>query len=143
MKFATLAALLFAGCLGAQTTESTRTTTTTTSSVNLTGTLVDQGCYTTHTKRTETSSNPDSSTTTTTETTKISTDCPATASTTSFGMVTPEGKYIRFDDAGNTRVVEMMKSNKDWKNYMDERKPVKVHVIGSPNGDYIVVREIR
>ena len=143
MKFATIAVLFCGGCLCAQTNETTRTTTTTTSSVNLTGTLVDQGCYTTHTKRTETTSNPDSSTTTTTETTRVTTECPATASTTSFGMVTPEGRYVRFDDAGNTRVVEMMKTNRDWRDSMEGRKPVRVRVVGSPNGDVIVIREIR
>src|SRR4029077_8145520 len=134
MKFATLAVIVFAGCLGAQTTESTQTTTTTSSTVNLTGTLVDQGCYTTtHTQRKETNANGD---TTTTETTRTNNDCPATVTSTSFGLVTPEGKYVRFDDASNTRVVEMMKSNKEWRNYMDERKPVRVRVVGSPNGDY-------
>jgi hypothetical protein len=142
MKFATFAAaILFAGCLGAQTTESSQTTTTTTTSVNYTGTLVDQSCYTSHTKRTESSS--DGATTTTTETKSYSNNCPATASTTSFGLVTPEGKFVRFDDAGNTRVVEMMKTNKDWRSDVDERKPVHVRIVGSPNGDYFVVREIR
>lgn len=143
MKFATLAAIVFAGCVGvqAQTTETTTTTTTSASSVNYTGTLVDQGCYTTHTKRTE--SNTSGDTTTTTETTRVSTECPATASTTSFGLVTPEGKFVRFDDASNTRVIEMVKNHKDWKTYMDERKPVRVHIVGNPNGDYVVIREIR
>ena len=38
----------------------------------------------------------------------------------------PEGKFIRFDGAGNTRVVEMMRSNKDWRNYLEGHKPVNV-----------------
>jgi hypothetical protein len=142
MKFATVAMIaVFAGYLSAQTTE-TKTTTTTSNTVNLTGTLVDQGCYTTHTKHTETTSNGENSTTTT-ETTRIETECPATTTTTSFGMITPEGRFVRFDDAGNTRVVEMFKSNKDWRNYVEGRKPVKVRVVGNPNGEVFVIREIQ
>ena len=61
----------------------------------------------------------------------------------SFGVLTPEGRFVRFDDAGNTRVVEMLKSNKDWRNYMEAHKPVSVRVVGTPNGDVVVVKEIR
>ena len=63
MKFATLALIpVFACFLGAQTNQSqtTQTTTTTTTNgeqVNLNGTLIDQGCYTTHTQHKETNSN--------------------------------------------------------------------------------------
>jgi hypothetical protein len=58
-------------------------------------------------------------------------------------MLTSDGKFIRFDDAGNTRVVGMMKSNKDWQQVMSSHKPITVHVIGAPNGDVFVVREIK
>lgn len=100
--------------------------------VTLGGMLVDQGCYTTHTRHKET--NSDDNSTTTTETTKVATECPATTTTSSFAMVTPEGKFVRFDEAGNTRVIEMVKSNKNWRNYIIGRKPVKVHVVGDSNG---------
>jgi hypothetical protein len=144
MKLTTAIAIsFFVGCLGAQTDQTTQTTTTTTTTnVDLNGTLVDQGCYTTHTqKTTETTSNENS--TTTTETTRIESECPASATSTSFGLLTPEGKFIRFDDAGNSRVLEMVKTNKDWRNYIVSRKPVKVRVMGTADGDAFVLKEIR
>ena len=140
MKLATFALFsAFIGCLGAQTTqtETTRTTTTTTTTMN--GTLVDQGCYTTHTQSKETNA----ATNTTTETSRLVTECPVTETTTSFGMITPAGKFVRFDDSGNTRVVEMVKSNKDWKDYISGHKPVRVRVVGTANGDVVVIKEIK
>ena len=136
----------FIGCLGAQTTESrTETRTTTTSStpgaVDLSGTLVDQGCYSTHTQKKESNSDGNSNTTTTTST--VTTDCPVTTTSRSFGVLTSDGKFVRFDPSGNTRVIEMMKSNKDWHDYMENKKPVSVHVVGTANGDVVVVKEIK
>src|SRR5579863_3450353 len=137
MKLATVALVsLFAGYLCAQTEAQTAQTTTqtetktTTSTVNMEGTLVDQGCVISHSQHKESDSNDTSSRTT--ETNKVVMECPVTTTTTSFGMLTPEGQVVRFDDAGNTRVIEMVKSNKDWKNYIEGRKPVRVHVVGTP-----------
>jgi hypothetical protein len=142
MKFATVAVLsIFVGCLSAQTDQAESKTTTTTTTVNLNGTLVDQGCYTTHSQQKETTSDPTSSTTTVT--TKEVTECPVTTTTTSFGLLTPEGKMIRFDDASNTKVVEMMKSNKDWTDDIKGHKPVKVRVVAMPNGEVMVIKEIK
>jgi len=142
MKFATVAVLtIFVGCLSAQTDPAETKTTTTTTTVNLDGTLVDQGCYTTQTQQKETSADPTSSKTTVT--TKVVTECPATTSTTSFGLLTPDGKMVRFDDASNTRVVEMMKSNKAWGDDIKGHKPVKVRVVAMPNGDLMVIKEIK
>jgi len=140
---AMVSGLSFVGCLGAQTTESrseTRTTTTS-SAVDLDGTLVDQGCYSTHTQKKESNSNGAATTTTTTST--VTTDCPVTTTSKSFGVVTSDGKFVRFDNTGNTRVIEMMKSKKDWHDYMENKKPVSVHVVGTANGDVVVVKEIR
>ena len=142
MKFATVAVLsIFVGCLSAQSDQAETKTTTTTTTVNLDGTLVDQGCYTTHTQHKETTTDQTSSKTTVT--TKVVTDCPATTTTTSFGLLTPEGKMVHFDDASNAKVVEMMKSNKDWTEDVKGQKPVKVRVVAMPNGDLMVIREIK
>src|SRR5260370_6109849 len=122
---------LFAGFLFAQSTQETTTTTTT---VN--GTLVDAGCRTTHSETTE--SNPASPSTTSRDTT----DCPVLESTTTFGLLTSDGKYVRLDDASNTRVVEMVKGNKQWHTFITEHKPIKVHVVGSQNGEIMVVKTI-
>jgi hypothetical protein len=115
-KFATLTAMtmipLFASFLLAQ--ERTETTTTKTT---YNGTLIDAGCQTTHTehKETSTETNPDDSTTTKTRTTHTTTvDCPATTTTTSFGLLTTDGRFIRFDQPSNTRIVEVVKGNKKW-----------------------------
>lgn len=142
MKFTTVAVLsIFVGCLSAQTDQTETKTTTTTTAVNLDGTLVDQGCYTTHSQQKETSS--DQSSSKTTVTTKVVTDCPATTTTTTFGLLTPDGKMVHFDDASNTKVVEMMKSNKDWSDDVKGHKPVKVRVVAMPNGDLMVIKEIK
>ena len=62
--------------------------------------------------------------------------------TTSFGLLTPDGKYISFDPASNTRIVEMVKNDKKWNKEFSERAPVKVHVVGKANGDLIVLESI-
>jgi len=70
-------------------------------------------------------------------------DCPVTTTTTTFALQTPEGKYVRFDDPSNSRIVEVVKGNKVWTKSIDEHKPFKVRVIGTPNGDVVVVDSIR
>jgi hypothetical protein len=147
-KLAAIAVVpFFAGFLFAQAevpqatqTQTTRTQTTTTTT-NMEGTLLDAGCYTTHTHKTDTNSNAAGSSTT--ETRTVATNCPVTAQTTSFGLMTPEGKYVAFDPGGNARVVELVKSNKEWQGFMSEHKPVTVHVIGTADGGTIVVKEIK
>jgi hypothetical protein len=134
MRLATVAVIsIFAGCLCAQTEQ--------TNTVNLDGTLIDQGCYTTHTQNKETTTNQ--GVTTTTETTKVTTECPVTTTSSTFALMTPDGKMVRFDDSSNAKVVEMIKSNKDWQDNITGHKPVKVHVVAMPNGDYMVIKEIK
>jgi hypothetical protein len=141
---------LFAGLMFAQTEQSaqreTRTeTTTTTNTWN--GTLVDASCRTTHTahrEATETSKvdeNTTKQTKTTTDTSRV--ECPVTTTTSAFGIMTSDGKYIAFDDPSNTKVVQVLKSNKDWSKSLEERKPVSVRVMGNQKGDVIVVESIK
>jgi hypothetical protein len=141
---------LFAGFLFAQSEQGaqreTKTeTTTTTSTWN--GTLVDAGCRTTHTAHRESSetSKVDENTTKETKTTSDSsrTECPVTTTTTSFGLMTTDGKYVAFDPSSNTKVIEVMKSNKDWSKNLESRQPVKVRVVGNQRGDLIVVESIK
>jgi hypothetical protein len=140
-KFAVVAAIpLLAGFLMAQQSEST-TTTTTTKTNTWNGSLVDQNCYTTHVQQKDSNSDGNGNSTQTV-TNKYTTECPVTTSTTSFGMITPDGKFVRFDDAGNTRIEEMVKSNKDWNDYIVNHKPVKVRVVGTANGDLVVIKQI-
>jgi hypothetical protein len=139
-KFAVVAAVpLLAGFLMAQQSE---TTTTTTKTTTWNGSLIDQNCYTTHVQQKDSNSDGNGASTETV-TNKYITECPVTTTTTSFGMITPAGKFVRFDDAGNTRIVEMVKSNKDWNDYIVNHKPVKVRVVGTENGDVVVIKQIR
>ena len=132
---------LFATFLWAQ--DQTRTETTTTTTYN--GTLIDAGCRSTHTEhRSSETTNPAEgvSKTTTTKTNTESTDCPVTTTTTSFGLMTSDGKYVRFDNPSNTRIVEIVKSKK-WDKDIEVKRPVHVQVVGTPSGDYVVVKTIK
>ena len=136
-KFAIVAIVpLFAGFLLAQEPK-TETTTTTTTTWN--GTLLDAGCRSTHTEHKETKSDESGSKTTTTRT--QTTDCPVATTTTTFGVLTADGKYIRFDPASNAKIIEMMKS-KRWEREINEHAPVTVRVIGKPNGELVVLQSI-
>src|SRR5437879_3674158 len=135
-KLAALAMIpLFAGFLYAQDqptrSSETRTTTTTTT---WNGTLIDASCQATHTEHHESTTTRPNETTTTKTDSHQTTDCPVTTTTTSFGLMTPEGQYIRFDQPSNTKIVEVVKSNKEWNRYMSDRQPFKVRVVGTPNG---------
>ena len=145
---------LFAGFLWAQsdqstkTTESQSTTTTTASSNNAwNGTLVDAGCRTTQTAHRESTdtSHPDENTTktTTTKTNTYSTECPVTTTTTTFGLMTPDGQYVTFDEPSNTKIVEVVKNNKKWSKSFESHQPVKVRVVGNKKGDVVVVESIQ
>ena len=136
-KLAVVAVVLcFSGFLLAQSGQRTETTTTTTWN----GTLFDEGCRTTHTQK-EATSNENGNRTETKTT--VTTDCPVTMTTTSFGLMTPEGKYVHFDDAGNTRIVESVKKNKIWTSSITEHRPIKTRIVGTRNGDVVVIKEIR
>ena len=144
-KLTTVAVIpLFAGFLMAQSTEATRTEHSTSTTTTYDGMLVDAGCQSKHTEHTETTTTktPDErSTTTRTDTETV--ECPVTTTTTTFGLQTPDGRFVRFDDPSNTRIIELVKSRKDWKNYIDGRKPVKVRVVGSPDGEVVVMKSIQ
>ena len=140
-KFATLGLIpLFAGFLWAQ--EASRTTTTTTTTWN--GTLVDWACQSSHMtqKESSTQANPDQSVTHKETITTTTVGCPVTTTTTSFGLFT-NGRYVHFDEPSNTKIVEVVKSNKDWNRFIVAKKPVKVKVVGAANGDVVVLESIQ
>lgn len=141
-KLAALAVIpLFAGFIVAQ--ERTTETHSSTTKTTYNGTLIDAGCQATHTEHHEsTTTRPNEQSTTKTDTREV-TDCPVTTSTTSFGLMTSDGRYIRFDDPSNTKIVQTVKSNKDWNRYMNEHQPLRVRVVGTPNGDVVVLESIQ
>jgi len=115
-----------------------RTTTTTTTKTTWNGTLVDASCQSTEHRET-TQINPDRNTTTRTETTRTeNVDCPVSASTTSFGLMTSDGRFVRFDSPSNARVVEFVRSNKSF----SSGAPLRVNIIGTSRGDLAVVESL-
>jgi len=156
-KLTAIAAIpLFAGFLmaqsqGTQTQTESRTTETRTtqsdSNNTWTGTLVDASCHTSQTAHRESSetTHPDENTTKTTTSKSDSyvTECPVTTTTTSFGLMTDNGQFVSFDQPSNTRVIEVMKKNKNWSSNMSAHKPVKVTVVGNRHGDAVVIESIK
>src|SRR5260370_32119333 len=141
-KFATIGLVpLFAGFLWAQ--EASRTTTTTTTTWN--GTLVDWTCQSSHSEQKESSTqtNPDQSVTHKESSRSTTVTCPVTTTTTSFGLLTSEGRYVHFDEPSNTKIVEVVKSNKDWNRFIAGKKPLTVSVVGAANGDVVVLESIQ
>lgn len=128
---------LFAGFLTAQAPRTETQTTTTTTTWN--GTLLDAGCRATHSETKESKSDERGTKSQTTRTETV--DCPVAMTTTTFGVLTSDGKYIRFDPASNTRIVEMLK-NKKWNKEITDRTPVAVRVVGKANGELIVLESI-
>lgn len=120
--------------------EQTRTETQTTT---WNGRLVDAACQSSHTEHREvsTTKNPDS-VTTRTETTRTDTVCPVTSTTTSYGLVTRDGRFIRFDNPSNARVSQMVRDNQTWNQSVANSRPLQVEVMGTPNGDVAVVQSI-
>jgi len=108
------------------------------------GTLVDAACQNTRTERRETREVDATRTTTTkTETRHIDTaDCPVTVATSTFGLITSDGRLIRFDNPSNTRVVEIVRTNQSLNRSLGSRTPLKVRVIGTANGDVAVVESL-
>ena len=152
IKFAAVAMIpLFAGFLCAQDQQTTRTEThSSTTKTTFNGTLVDAACQSSHSEHHESSSSSSTeggvttnrSESSHTETTKDA-DCPVTTTTTTFGLMTPDGKYVRFDQPSNTRITETVKTNKTWSKDMSDRTPIRVRVVGTPNGDVVVMESIR
>ena len=126
MRSATMiGSLLFAGLVFSQ--EQIRTTRTT-----LNGVLVDAACQSTLTEqRTQNK-------TTYTETV----ECPVTAATNAFGLVTSDGRFIRFDNSSNSRVIEVVTKNRALETRPSARSPFKVSILGTVNGDVAVVESL-
>ena len=137
MRFATIAILCIStSVLYGQAQRRTEITTTRTT---WNGTLVDAACQSGRTERHETTHENAGARSTRTETTRVETvECPATATTTSFGLLTADGRFIRFDNPSNARVIEVVRSNQVFA----DRAPLRVSVVGTLNGDVAVVESL-
>jgi hypothetical protein len=141
MKFASVAVLsIFIGCIGAQT-PTDPTTPATDNSVNLSGTLVDRVCYTSHIQQRQTDAGQNSVTPAVAN--EVATQCPVNASTAAFGLLTAEGRMLGFDDASNGKIGQMVTSDQTVSDSIAAHRAVKVRIIALPNGDVMVIKEIR
>lgn len=139
MKPVAIATLpLCAGLLFAQDQSRIETRTTTTKST-WNGTLVDAACQSTRSTERKESRDADNNRTVTTTTRTEIVDCPVTTTTTTFGLLTADGRYVRFDNLSNARVVEIVKRDKTLDTYLTNRTPLHVKVIGTANGEVAVV----
>jgi len=57
--------------------------------------------------------------------------------TKTIGLMTSDGKYVRFDEPSNTRIVEYVKARGKY------NEPVKVKIVGSRKGEFVVVDSIQ
>jgi hypothetical protein len=67
--------------------------------------------------------------------------CPLTPATQAFGVQTPEGKFMKFDNGGNNRALVAVKRFLRRKGDIDIDRagPIKASVTGSINGDTLHV----
>ena len=69
---------------------------------------------------------------------KLTQQCPATSSTTAFGLVLGDGKFVKLDDQGNSKASEAIKATA-----LKEGKAPKAKVKGTVEGDTVKVAEIQ
>ena len=62
-------------------------------------------------------------------------DCSLSCAKSGFGMVTAEGKFLKFDEAGNARTLSMLKK-------ASKEKDLKAKVSGTLDGDLLKVETI-
>ncbi len=61
--------------------------------------------------------------------------CAISCSKSGFGVLTPDGKFIRLDEAGNAKALAVLKASK-------KENDLRVNVTGSRDGDVIKVDSI-
>ncbi len=69
-------------------------------------------------------------------------NCAVATSTTQFALKTKDGNTVRFDDVGNARVQEAMKTHKKWSESASTSKPIHVKANGVLNGDKLTVLSV-
>jgi hypothetical protein len=118
--------VFFGGYLWAQTQEREPAQTKATS---WKGTLIDSGCRSPNSERDKTTSHANS--------------YPEVTSTTSYGLITADGKCIPFDVDSNEKVSGLLKIRTNWSENVVKIKPTKVEVVGTEHSGEISVDEIQ
>lgn len=62
-------------------------------------------------------------------------ECAVTCAKSGFGLVTADGKFLKFDEAGNARALSTLKK-------LSKDKDLKAKVTGTVNGDVLKVQSI-
>src|SRR6266480_1061562 len=62
-------------------------------------------------------------------------ECAVTCSRSGYGLVTADGKFLKFDEAGNARTLTALKK-------LTREKDLKAKVTGTLNGDLLKVETI-
>ncbi len=62
-------------------------------------------------------------------------ECAVNCAKSGFGLVTPEGKFLKFDEAGNARTLAALKKS-------TKEKDLKAKVTGTLSGDVLKVEAI-
>ena len=57
-------------------------------------------------------------------------------------MKMKDGNTVQFDDVGNSRVQEAMKTRKKWSGAVSANKPIQVKASGVLNGDKLTVLSV-
>ena len=118
------------------------------------GTLIDASCAGSGSAATTTSTSSTGSTGSSTDSTAATSSadrsagsgsnpsCAVATSTTQFALKTKDGNTVRFDDVGNARVQEAMKTHKKWSDSASASKAIHVKANGVLNGDKLTVLSI-
>lgn len=69
-------------------------------------------------------------------------NCSVSASTTQFALKMKDGNTVRFDDVGNARAQEAMKTRKKWGDSAAANKPIQVKANGVMSGDKLTVLSV-
>jgi hypothetical protein len=62
-------------------------------------------------------------------------DCAVTCAKSGYGLVTPEGKFLKFDESGNARTLAALKK-------LSKEKDLKAKANGTLDGDVLKVESI-
>jgi hypothetical protein len=68
--------------------------------------------------------------------------CSVSASTSQFALKLKDGQIVKFDDVGNLRALEALKSKKKWSDDAASQKPIHASASGVLNGDRLTVLSI-
>jgi hypothetical protein len=68
--------------------------------------------------------------------------CGVSATTTQFALKMKDGNSVRFDDVGNARAQEALKTHKKWGDSAAANKPIQVKASGVMSGDKLTVLSV-